>query len=419
MLTVGVRRCVLCLALAWGGSTARGADGPQRYVLTSAGANRQVSEFEVTGQKLTPAQPGWSVRLKTLAGGRQEGSQLLVVDNGRIKVTLVPTRGMGILAVEEGPMRVGWNSPVTEVVHPRFMNLQARGGLGWLEGFNEWMCRCGLENNGHPGTDKFINNVGDEASMELTLHGKIANIPASEVEVLVETAPPYTLRVRGTVFEKSFYGPKLRLETEFSTTPRSAGFELRDTVTNLGAEPQEFELLYHANFGAPLLEEGARFHAAAKSVTPFNAHAAKAAERYAVYAPPTTGFIEEVYCLVPLADKQGVAHAALSNRAGDRGFAISFRPQELPYLTLWKNTAAEADGYVTGIEPGTNYPNNRRIERQLGRVPKLAPQASRQFHLGFTLLSDAKAVADTRARIDALQSGHGPAQVAQEPEARE
>ena len=31
--------------------------------------------------------------------------------------------------------------------------------------------------------DQFINNVGEKAEMDLTLHGKIANIPASEVEV--------------------------------------------------------------------------------------------------------------------------------------------------------------------------------------------------------------------------------------------
>jgi hypothetical protein len=48
-------------------------------------------------------------------------------------------------------VRLGWDSPVKEVVHPQFINLQSRGGLGWLEGFNEWMVRCGLEWAGHPG----------------------------------------------------------------------------------------------------------------------------------------------------------------------------------------------------------------------------------------------------------------------------
>ena len=99
------------------------------------------------------------------------------------------------------------------------MNLEARGGLGWLEGFNEWMARCGLEWAGHPGVDRFVNNVGEQAEMNLTLHGKVANIPASEVEVIVEGAPRPRIRVRGRVDERAFYGPKLELWTEVSTEP--------------------------------------------------------------------------------------------------------------------------------------------------------------------------------------------------------
>ena len=55
--------------------------------------------------------------------------------------------------------------------------------------------------------------------MELTLHGKIANIPASEVEVVIDPEPPHRLRVRGRVEERMFYGPKLVLQTEISTIP--------------------------------------------------------------------------------------------------------------------------------------------------------------------------------------------------------
>ncbi|MFM8287978.1 MAG: DUF4432 domain-containing protein, partial [Planctomycetaceae bacterium] len=63
--------------------------------------------------------------------------------------------------------------------------------------------------------------------------------------------------------------------------------------------------------------------------------------------------------------------------------------------------------------------NNRRIERLRGRVPRLAPGASRQFQLGFTLLSDAQAVSATKARIDALQATQGAAKIASEPEVKE
>ena len=39
-------------------------------------------------------------------------------------------------------------------MHPAFVNLESRGQLGWLDGFNEWLCRCGLAFNGPPGADE-------------------------------------------------------------------------------------------------------------------------------------------------------------------------------------------------------------------------------------------------------------------------
>src|SRR6185437_4779681 len=161
-------------------------------VLTSVSRNIHVETWRTGSKQTTPDCPIlWSVRKEMLHGGKQEGVDLITLDNGKIQIRIIPTRGMGIFSVTEGDLRLGWKSPVHEIVNPRNVNLQSRGGLGWLEGFNEFIVRCGLESNGHPGLDKFINNVGDEATMELTLHGKIANIPACEVEVSVERQSPY------------------------------------------------------------------------------------------------------------------------------------------------------------------------------------------------------------------------------------
>src|SRR5437016_2955315 len=115
---------------------------PFRQKLTSVADNVHVAKYEITSKEITPNCPTpWAIRKILLHGGRQEGSELIVVDNGSLQVTLIPTRGMGVLSARLGDVRLGWESPVKEVVHPKFMNLQARGGLGWLEGFNEWMVR--------------------------------------------------------------------------------------------------------------------------------------------------------------------------------------------------------------------------------------------------------------------------------------
>jgi len=395
------------------------AEEPFRRTLTSAERNLDPEGVEVRGSEVTPDCPAaWSVRKSRLRGGKQEGVDLVVVDNGKLRIAVVPTRGLGILSVTMGDLRLGWDSPVRQVVHPKFVNLQARGGLGWLDGFNEWLVRCGLESCGHPGTDRFVNNVGDEAAMELTLHGKIANIPAHEVEVVVDRKPPYRVRLRGRVEERMFHGPKLELETEISTEPGSSSFRVADSVSNRAAVEQEFQVLYHCNFGRPLLEEGALFAAPLERVTPFNARAATGLRDFAGYAAPVQGFVEQVYCIRPRADAEGRTVAVLRNRAGDRAASMTYSIRELPCFTLWKNTAAEADGYVTGLEPGTGFPSNRRIERKHGRVPRLGPGETRRFTIDFGLHAGAGEVRAVAERIAAIQ-GERPPVIDPEPEKKE
>jgi hypothetical protein len=389
---------------------------PMVQVLTSAERNQRLDRWEATSKDITPACPTpWSIKKQTLHGGKQDGVDVITIDNGRMQIAVCPTRGMGVLWARLGDVRLGWDSPVRETVHPKYVSLQGRGGLGWLEGFNEFMCRCGMEWAGHPGTDRFVNNVGDEATMELTLHGRVANIPGSEVEVVVERQPPYRLRVRGRVDERMFYGPKLELWTELSTEPGSAAFRISDTLTNRGAAEQEFQVIYHANFGKPLLGEGARFVGAVERVTPFNAHAAKGLADYSKYAGPTLGFVEQVYKIRPAADAAGQSMGMLVNTKEDRAASVAFSVKELPYLTLWKNTNAEGEGYVTGIEPGTSFPHNRRIERAAGRVPKLAAGESRSFTVDFAIHVGEAEVKAAMDRVAAIQARREP-RVDVEPE---
>lgn len=382
---------------------------PYRQTLTSVERNIHLGSWQVTHRDLDPsAKIPWSVQKYTLHGGRQEGVDVIVVDNGRLRFTVVPTRGMSVLKVETGDIRIGWDSPVREVVHPQFINLESRGGLGWLEGFNEWLVRCGLEWAGHPGKDKFINNTGDEAEMDLTLHGRIGNIPASEVEVVIDRTPPYRIRVRGRVDERMFYGPKLELWTEISTEPGSTAWRITDELRNHSVYEQEFEMIYHANYGPPLLEAGSSFVGAPREIIPFNPHAAKGSARFAEYEGPTKGFIEQVYVISPFAGADRRTTVMLRNAAADKGVSMTWSVDQLPYFTLWKNTTALEEGYVTGLEPGTSSPANRSIERQAGRLQKLKPGELRSFTLDVEVLAGRADVERTAAAIERLRAGRAP-----------
>ena len=390
--------------------TAGFAQTPKKsFQFISAAKNIAQPDSKFGKDDLTPdCDIPWSVEFKTLHGGKQEGVRLLTLDNGKMKIVLIPTRGMGILNVTMGDLKLGWKSPVPEIVHPKHINLQLRGGLGWLEGFNEWLARCGLENTGQAGPDEIVNNVGDKAVVDLTLHGKIANIPASEVEIDVQTRPPYRLTIRGVMHEKMLFGPKLELVTEVSTEPGSDKFRIQDTIINKGTQPQEYQVLYHYNFGKPILGEGAKLRVPVMRVTPFNANAAKDVKTWDTFAAPKSGYVEQVYLMRPLNDDEGNVKVLLHNAAANRGVMMKYAKKELPYLTLWKNTGAEDDGYVIGIEPGVSFPNSRQVERAAGRVPKLAGGASHTMRMDFTLLDKKFWIDQAIGQIDDVQKTRTP-----------
>ena len=55
---------------------------------------------------------------------------------------------------------------------------------------------------------------------------------------------------------------------------------------------------------------------------------------------------EQVYLIEPYADDEGHTRTVLANAQGDLAATMSWSVEELPYLTQWKNSVAEGDGYV-------------------------------------------------------------------------
>jgi hypothetical protein len=232
--------------------------------------------------------------------------------------------------------------------------LNGRGGLGWLEGFNEMVVRCGYEWVGHPGMDKGVL---------LPLHGLAANIPASKVVLNIDEEPPYTIRLKGELKEQAFKLVNFVIATELSTQSGAQQFSIHDTLINQGDYPKEYEALYHSNFGPPLLDAGAGFSAPVQQVSPFNERAVGEVTDWQKYKEPTRDYDETVFNVVPYGDENGETLAVLYNAAGDLGISLGFNIQQLPVFSLWKNTDTLGQGYVTGLEPGTSWAYNRGKSR--------------------------------------------------------
>jgi hypothetical protein len=338
----------------------------QTWKLIDHAQNLRLPEWKIASKDVPHAPADFSVSMKRLESGLSAGVDILEVHNGKFQFSILPTRGMGIWKASLGDFRIGWQSPVRGPVHPQFVQLTEPSGVGWLDGFDEWLCRCGLVSNGAPDFDKATGRL------TYPLHGYIANRPAHQVEVSLDGDE---LKIVGIVEETRFHFTKLRMMSTASTRFNEPGLRIHDEVENFASTDAEMQMLYHINFGTPLLEAGAEVVVPIDTLVPRNAWAAAGIGHWSTYNEPTAGMQERVYFFKMLADGQGYARALLKNARGDRGASVRFQPRQLPCFTIWKNETALGDGYVTGIEPGTNFPNPRSYETAQGRVIKIKPGA--------------------------------------------
>jgi hypothetical protein len=192
---------------------------------------------------------------------------------------------------------------------------------------------------------------------------------------------------------------------------------IHDVVENRSAQQAEMQLLYHCNLGPPFLEAGSRVLLPIREMAPLTPRAAEGMATHETYLGPTVGYSEQVYAYDLLGDVRGHTLGVLVNSAANKAVALRFNRHELPCFTVWKNTGALEDGYVTGLEPATNYPNFKSFEREKGRVPVLAPGRRWECRWSLEACDTAAATAALIAETATLQA-HGRATIHATPQPR-
>lgn len=331
---------------------------------------------------------------KRLKGGISDGIDQIELNNGKLELTVLPTRGMGIWQGRCGDVELKWNSPNFGPVHPKFVPVCDPSGLGWLEGFDEWLVRCGLESNGSP---EFDSN----GKLIHPLHGRIANTPARSVQLSInrETGE---ITLSGKIYETKLFFKKLELESTITTVVGSSKFTVTDKITNLSDQDGEFELLYHINTGQPFAAPGGRVVVPFDRMAPRTEAAVKNLDAWNMLCQETPGSEEVVFFFQPAAATDGYCKTMLVNPKGDRAMILSFKPNELPYFSFWKSRLSDKDGYVCGMEPSVNFPNTKSFEKKQGRVVSLAPGESRSIELCFEILCDTTAINQTEKEIQSV-----------------
>lgn len=347
-----------------------------------------------------------STRHGRFVGGVSNQVEVVEIDTGAVRVMVLPTRGMSIWYMESAGTRFGWESPVVGPVHPSLVPVFDPTGIGWLEGFDELLVRCGLESNGAP-------EFNAQHQLIYPLHGRIGNLPADSLSIEYDEASG-RLELIGEVCESKLFFKNLRLRSRLRVRAGRAQVDILDDVTNELSTPATIQLLYHINLGLPLLGEGATLEAPIKELAPKDSLSAGEIDQWNSYPAPESGYSERVYFGKLLANDSNETTALLKSADGDKGFAVNINTTGLPRFILWKNAGDENDGYVTGIEPATNYPNARSYEADQGRVVEIAPGETSAFRLSLKPLTTPEAVKAVSTDIAGL-AGDEDAKIHSQP----
>ena len=320
------------------------------------------------------------VELKTLDNGPARGVRTADFYTGSgFRFTVLIDRGMDIGPAGWGGRPLAWRSPVG-VVHPAYYDPI---GLGWLRSFaGGLMVGCGLDNVGLPCTD---------AGEELGLHGRLSHIPAELISCGgAWHGDEYDMWVEGEVRHYKVFGADLVLRRRISTTLGSDVVSIADTIANAGTESAPLQILYHCNFGYPVVSADTELWLDTEHSEPRDEAAAPGFGEHTRFQPPTAGYAEQVFYHHPRAGEGGYAVAALVNGALHFGAYVRFRTAELPHLVQWKMMGERT--YVVGLEPANCWVQGRAHDRQTGALQFLAPGERVSTHLQIGVLPDQAAI---------------------------
>jgi hypothetical protein len=295
--------------------------------------------------------------------GMSRGARRLrVITGGGLEYDVHPDRALDLGAATLDGIPLAWLSS-TGITDPRFAEPDGRG---WLRTFGGGLlATCGLDSFGP---------AGDDVDGVTPMHGRIGAVPA---RVTRSEATADTLTIAGSVRQTRVFGENLVLQREISSAVGSTTITVRDTVTNEGAKASPHMVLYHANIGWPLLDEGVTLEIPAAAVSPRDPDAEAGFDTRYDIAAPVAGFLEQVFI-----HEETEGFARLTNHRLGIRFTLRYSSETLPAIFQWKMT--DVGHYVLGLEP-TNTPEimGRAAARESGRLPVLHPRESVSYQVSF------------------------------------
>lgn len=332
------------------------------------------------------------VRLLEVADGKPRGMRVADVYTGSgLRFQVLLDRAMDIGATDFEGRALAWLHPALggpEQYEPQ--------GSGWSRTFGGGLVTtCGLTFFGQPEVD---------AGEPLGLHGRISHIRAEQVKVTQEwRGDSYVLEIEGQTRQAVLGGENLLLTRKISTSLGATSLLIEDTVLNDGFRHTPHMLLYHCNFGFPVVSPASELLISDEVVNPRDTAARAGFDAHTRFEQPVGDFAEQVFFHKPRVNSDGYSEAAIANHPLGFGAYVRYRAAELPYFAQWKMMAA--GDYVCALEPANQWETPRHKLREEGRLRFLAPGESVHYHLELGVLDGTRAIREFEWQVESAGQG--------------
>ncbi len=317
-------------------------------------------------------------RFQWMEGSELGSEQIQVRTGAGLSYYVSPSRALDISLAEFGGVPLTWQSANGDI-HPAFYD---DSGAGWLRtAVGGLLVTCGLSYVGAPGEDH---------GQAYGLHGRVHHLPARHLSTSGRWRDnEYEIHISGEVDETAIFGEQLCLTRRISSRLGENRIDIKDEVQNTGFSSTPHMILYHFNFGFPLLDEGTTIQFPSGQVIPRDEGIP--VEGYDRWDLPQANYQERVYYLQDFSDdwvSATIHNPQFPTMSGPVPLSVrlSWSTRQLPKLVQWKMPGAGV--HVLGIEPANCYVEGRAVERARGTLLMLEPGETREYELAFEVVTN-------------------------------
>lgn len=321
-----------------------------------------MEQLQKSGYLCNPQQ-AYTLRRVTISEGKAKGAAVIeVCTAGGLQVDILPDSGLDIGQVRYKGVNMtfisknGYDRPERFLPYENEFLKTFPGGMVYT---------CGLRSVGGGNRD-----VDGEYH---PLHGRYHGLSADQVAAYVEED---TIVIRGVVRETALFGEALELKRTIRIPVFGTRITISDAITNLSPGDQEYTVLYHCNFGYPLVSRSAVLELPEKrKTTPRTPFAETLMGKEHTFDAPSPGEEERCFFHEDMERKAAIVNSAIGAK-----MTLTWS-QTLPILVQWR-TMASGD-YACGLEPTNCYIMGRKAERENGTLPVLGAYETVNTQLTF------------------------------------